>query len=83
MADKKAPLPSDDAPLTTRKEDRIEQMGDQLPEPQGDALASKSDHQSAQGRAICLLARLHQFAPFHGEYSVGRAGGRGAHPLDG
>lgn len=42
MADTKAPLPSDDAPLTTSKEDRSEQAGDELIEPRGDALVGKT-----------------------------------------
>ena len=42
MADNKAPLSSDDAPLTTSREDRSEQAGDELIEPRGDALVGKT-----------------------------------------
>jgi uncharacterized membrane protein len=42
MADNKTPLPSDDAPLITSKEDRSEQAADQLIEPQGDTLVGKT-----------------------------------------
>jgi uncharacterized membrane protein len=42
MADNKAPLPSDDAPLITSKEDHSEQSADQLIEPQGDTLVGKT-----------------------------------------
>ena len=42
MANNKAPLASDDAPLITSKEDQREQAGDQLIEPQGDTLVGKT-----------------------------------------
>lgn len=42
MADNKAPLPSDDAPLSTSKEDHSEQAADQRIEPRGDTLVGKT-----------------------------------------
>lgn len=42
MADNMAPLPSDDAPLTTSKKDRSEQASDTLIEPTGDTLVGKT-----------------------------------------
>lgn len=42
MADNKAPLASDDAPLTTSKKDRSEQVGDQLIQHKGETLVGKT-----------------------------------------